>query len=88
MVWTNPPGVLVQRAERAIAKANPQEQGKRTHLELRDSESRSEPVSQEVLKKMRQAHAELDDDTFEELASQDPQPEGHRHGEVTEAERR
>ena len=85
MVWTNPPGVLVQRAERAIAKANPKEQGKRTDLEPLSPVIEVDPMA---LSRMRQAHDDLDDDTFEELASQDPQPEGHRHGELAEAERR
>ena len=57
--------MLVMDAERAISKANPPKQGKRTDL---DNFGNSSPeVSSDVRKKMRHAHANIDDDQYANL---------------------
>lgn len=57
--------MLVMDAERAIAKANPPQQGKRTDLE--DFGIQSPEVDKYVRQKIRQAHANIDDDQYEAL---------------------
>ena len=60
--------LLVQDAERAIAQANPPRQGKRTDVVTpgNDVEARL-PISQEKLRRIRQAHDNLNDENYEEL---------------------
>ena len=60
--------LLVQDAERAIAQANPPRQGKRTDLVTPGNEVEPKlPISQENLRRIRQAHDNLSDKNYEEL---------------------
>lgn len=61
---------LIADAERAIAKANPPEQGKRLDLVIPDHEVQEElPVSSDNLRQMRRAH-QMDDDEYEEIKAE------------------
>ena len=59
--------VLVQEAERAIAKANPPRQGERTDLNfgLREPE-----VSKDLIRNVRKAHDPIEDTEFEQIVEQ------------------
>ena len=66
--------VLVQEAERAIARANPPQQGRRNDFVTSDHEV---PISPDMVRQMRSAHASLSDEAFENRigmarASQEP----------------
>ena len=55
--------MLVAEAERAIAKANPPEQGKRTDLDIVIPDHE---VSKDVVRQIRSVHSKLSDEEFEE----------------------
>ena len=64
---------LVATAERAVARANPERQGRRTDLELRTPMSE---VPQKQLQRIRRAHEGITDRQFEDLKRQ-----ADEHGE-------
>jgi len=62
---------LVQDAERAIAKANPPEQGKRTDkMNFAPPESEVEPIPRKVVSKIRSAHVKVSDEDYEALKAE------------------
>lgn len=68
--------ILVQRAERAIVKANPRLTPKERGQRIRDSNNgivlaSSEIISASLLSALRKAHEHISDDDFEALANED-----------------